>query len=155
ASQAALIIANSRAGAEFARKNMRLGTGAFAVVYNGVADLSDAAASGGTDSPSATVTALFAGRLIETKNVPVLLRAMQRWRNSGTDLRLKIAGDGPGRDAIHRQIVTLGIEPAVELLGERTDVPRLIAASDFVVLPSFHEGLSNVILEAMAVGRPV
>jgi glycosyltransferase involved in cell wall biosynthesis len=154
ASQATLIIANSRAGAEFARKNMRLGSGAIALVYNGVADLSNVATSG-SDSPSGSATALFAGRLIESKNLPVLLRAMQRLHNSGSRIRLRIAGDGPWRDVVRHQVITLGIDSAVELLGERTDVPGLIATSDFVVLPSFHEGLSNVILEAMAVGRPV
>jgi len=49
----------------------------------------------------------------------------------------------------------LGIAPRVRFMGRRYDVPELLVASDLSVLPSHEEGFSNVILEAMAAGRPV
>jgi len=49
----------------------------------------------------------------------------------------------------------LGIAHRVKFMGRRYDVPELLAASDLSVLPSHEEGFSNVILEAMAAGRPV
>jgi glycosyltransferase involved in cell wall biosynthesis len=49
----------------------------------------------------------------------------------------------------------LGIDSLVSLLGERRDVPDLLAACDVFVLSSDSEGMSNTIIEAMAAGRPV
>jgi glycosyltransferase involved in cell wall biosynthesis len=50
---------------------------------------------------------------------------------------------------------TIGIMPNVIFMGQRNDIPRLLAASDIAVLPSHEEGFSNVILESMAAGLPV
>jgi glycosyltransferase involved in cell wall biosynthesis len=73
----------------------------------------------------------------------------------GKRFRLAIAGDGPLRQRIEEQIEALGLSRTVILLGHLADVERLIAASDILVLPSFREGLSNVILEAMMAGKAV
>lgn len=150
------IIANSHAGGDYARDKMGLAPGAVAVVYNGVADApAEALATPPVSTHGGPVTALFVGRLVEQKNVPVLLRAMKRLHDAGVPLRLRIAGDGPLRPDCAAQISALGLSEVVELLGERADTPMLMAAADFVVLPSLREGLSNVILEAMVVGRAV
>lgn len=153
--QSTFVIANSHAGGEHARITMGLPPGSIDVVYNGVGDAPEAAATQPASTRGGPVTALFVGRLVEQKNVPVLLRAMRRLRDSGTALRLQVAGDGPLRELCTRMIAELDIGDRVELLGERSDVPALMANADFVVLPSLREGLSNVILEAMMVGRPV
>ena len=153
--QSSRVIANSHAGGEHARLTMGLPQGAVDVVYNGVGDAPEAAASPPASKSGGAVTALFVGRLVEQKNVPVLLRAMKRLRNTDTKLRLLVAGDGPLRKLCEQMIAELELGDRVELLGERSDVPALMAATDFVVLPSLREGLSNVILEAMMVGRPV
>ena len=50
---------------------------------------------------------------------------------------------------------TLGIEPGLVLLGRRSDMPRVLKTMDVFVLPSESEGMSNAILEAMAMERPV
>src|SRR5690606_8701697 len=49
----------------------------------------------------------------------------------------------------------LGIADQCQFPGRRDDVPRLIAASDVAILPSFKEGFSNAVLEAMACGVPI
>ncbi|HNM97639.1 MAG TPA: glycosyltransferase, partial [Marmoricola sp.] len=95
------------------------------------------------------------GRLVALKNVPVLLRALRRLVDAGLRPRLLIAGDGPERAAIEQLVAQLGLGEQARLLGQRSDVPELMAAADVVVLPSLREGLSNVILEGMMSGRAV
>jgi len=60
--------------------------------------------------------------------------------------------DGQTLEALIDQ---LALRDRVDLIGQRDDVPELIAVADAVVLPSVREGLSNVILEGMMGGKPV
>ncbi len=157
--ESALVIANSRAGGEYAREKMRLPAGAVEVVYNGVADIATALPTTAPHEVSGLIEVLFVGRLVEQKNIPVLLRAttllLSKHGLNNMPLRLRLAGDGPLRNASEALASELGIGRYVEFLGERADTATLMEQSDFVVSPSFREGLSNVILEAMMVGRPV
>lgn len=149
------VIANSHAGGEYARSRMELAPGSIDVVYNGVAGKFESGAIPPAPLSERVTTALFVGRLVEHKNLPVLLRAMRRLHEAAVPIRLQIVGDGPLRDKCALQIAQSGLAGCVDLLGERADTHVVMAASDFVVLPSLREGLSNVILEAMLVGRPV
>jgi glycosyltransferase involved in cell wall biosynthesis len=65
------------------------------------------------------------------------------------------AGGGPLRQELEEQARDLGVADRCVFLGERTDMPDLLAAADLVVLPSLFEGLPVAILEAMAADRPV
>ena len=97
---------------------------------------------------------LAAGRLTPAKDYPNLIRAFsvlaQRW-----DTQLVIAGEGPLRDDLSRQIDDLGLSDHVRLLGLRDDMPDLYRASDALVLSSAWEGMPNVVLEAMASATPI
>ena len=66
-----------------------------------------------------------------------------------------LTGDGPCRAELETCIETLRVRDRVRLLGDRRDVPDILAALDVFVLPSIAEGISNTILEAMASGLPV
>ena len=66
-----------------------------------------------------------------------------------------LAGDGPLRPALEALARQLGLLDRVLFLGDRRDVPAVLAALDISVLPSSSESLSNVILESMAAGVPV
>jgi len=66
-----------------------------------------------------------------------------------------LVGDGPLRPEIERQSAALGLGDRVLFLGDRRDIPAVLASADVAVLTSDSEGLSNVILEAMAAGLPV
>jgi len=101
------------------------------------------------------VLVLAVGRLVSVKNHALLLTAFAQARTDGTHCRLLIAGDGPLRPELESQIRSMGIDAEVSMLGERRDVPDLLAASDVFVLSSDSEGMSNTIIEAMAAGRPV
>lgn len=153
--QSTCVIANSRAGGEHARENMRLPHGAVDVVYNGVMDIANGMTRVPQSVETGQIVALFVGRLVEQKNVPLLIRAMKLVVDERVALKLKITGDGPLRAEIEALIQSLRLGTHIEMLGERSDTPDLMAAADFVVSPSLREGLSNVILEAMMMGRPV
>ena len=151
AGRSSRVIANSRAGGDYACERMGLDREAMHVVYNGVARSPE------SPPPAAdgVLTLQFVGRLVEQKNVPLLLRALRLARDQGVEARLRIAGDGPLRPACEELVRSLQLAGSVEMLGERRDATRLIDASHAVVLPSLREGLSNVVLEAMMAGRPV
>ena len=101
------------------------------------------------------VLVLAVGRLVRVKNHAMLLTAFARARTDGVRCRLLIAGDGPLKPQLESLVRSLGIDADVTLLGERRDVPDLLAACDVFVLSSDSEGMSNTIIEAMAAGRPV
>ena len=99
--------------------------------------------------------ALFLGRLAVQKRVDVLLEAFARVAARVPAARLALAGDGPLRRALQERAAALGLDERVAFLGQRDDVLALHRAARVVVLPSEGEGLSNVLLEALAAGTPV
>lgn len=123
--------------------------------------------------PEHPPTILYVGRLEPIKGVDVLLRAFARVREAMPTARLVLAGDGRLRADLERQARALGLPlgrgegnseagaganekgPAgtVEFLGLCADPRPLYAAAHALVLPSRTEGMSNVLLEAMASGR--
>jgi sugar transferase (PEP-CTERM/EpsH1 system associated) len=107
------------------------------------------------DLPSSRPVVGTVGRLNPVKDQAGLVRAFARVRSEYPDALLVIAGEGPCRDELRGLVVSLRIAPHVRFLGERHDVPTILRAFDVFVLPSIAEGISNTILEAMAVGLPV
>jgi glycosyltransferase involved in cell wall biosynthesis len=70
------------------------------------------------------------------------------------DVELLIVGDGPLRASLVHQVDLRGLRSRVRFLGERDDVPAILASSDMFVLPSRSEACPNSVLEAMAAGLP-
>ena len=90
------------------------------------------------------------------KGLDVLLRAMSYVVAAQPSVQLAIAGrEGTVSPQLHQLRRHLGLEQVVHLLGSRDDVPDLLAAADIVVVPSRREGISNVAIEAMALGTPL
>lgn len=97
------------------------------------------------------------GRLVEQKGQLILVEAAARLRDEGRDFSLVIMGGGPMREELEALILKLNLQDRVELTGpvgtER--VTTELKEARGLVLPSFAEGLPMVIMEAMALGRPV
>ena len=93
------------------------------------------------------------GRLTRQKGYPYLLNALASMRAEERPLAL-IAGDGPDRTDLEARIKHLRLEEDVWLLGNRQDIPDILAAADLFVLASLWEGLPLALLEAMAAGLP-
>jgi L-malate glycosyltransferase len=134
------------------------------MIHNGI-DLSRVAAPSGQEvaalrreldlGDDVAVLAVVA-RLHPEKGQEYLFRALpQLLTATGGKLRLLVAGTGPFRQAYEREVSALGVEGAVRFLGFRTDVTRILAASDVVVLPSIAEAFGLVLAEAMAMRRAV
>jgi colanic acid/amylovoran biosynthesis glycosyltransferase len=97
------------------------------------------------------------GRLAEQKGQLLLVEAAARLRDRGPDFELVIVGDGPMRVEIQQLIDRLGLRDRVRITGflDNRAVRRELEAARALVLPSFAEGLPVVIMEALALGRPV
>jgi len=100
-------------------------------------------------------TILSTGRLAEQKGLEYLIHAAPLLRQDLPHARILLAGDGPLGNKLARLVSSLGLDDTVTLLGRRSNVGDLLAASDLIVLPSLWEGLSISLLEAMAAGRPI
>ncbi len=155
-----LVIANSHAVRRDAIAQERLPPDQVIVIYNGIDTTpdspgdSDAAFSGrdvGGRGPVVTVVANF----IHYKGHDVFLDAWRRVVDGYPNASALLVGDGPMRPAREAQARALGLGESVHFLGTRNDVSAVLAATDVVVHPSFEEGFSNAILEAMAAGCPV
>jgi glycosyltransferase involved in cell wall biosynthesis len=94
---------------------------------------------------------LSVARLAEQKGQRFLITALQALPNA----TVVLAGEGPDRAQLERQAHDLGLQDRVIFLGQRADIPELLACCDVVVLPSLFEGLPLAALEAMAAGKPV
>ena len=97
------------------------------------------------------------GRLCEAKGQLLLIEAAARLSIQGVPFELVLAGDGPMREAIETSIERHGLRTQVRITGwiSSSAVRDEILASRALVLPSFAEGLPVVIMEAMALRRPV
>jgi glycosyltransferase involved in cell wall biosynthesis len=98
---------------------------------------------------------LYAGRLHEGKGIAQLIRAWKTLAPLWPTARLWIAGEGPQRRELQRQIGELNLEGRVLLAGVFDEIDELLAAADLFVLPSYEEGMSLALMEAMAAGLPV
>lgn len=94
-------------------------------------------------------------RLSPEKDHQMLLNACALIKNRGVPFQLQIIGDGPLRDQLEEQSKTLGLDDAVDFLGMRSDVAKLLCSLDLFVLSSTTEGISLTLLEAMACGLPI
>ncbi len=101
---------------------------------------------------------LYLGRLLDYKNVDVVVRAMPEIHARFPKVRLRIVGDGPHQLALRALISELKMQSVVEFFPgkpEAADALEEIAEATILVQPSTREGLSMVVLEAQGIGTPV
>jgi glycosyltransferase involved in cell wall biosynthesis len=94
-------------------------------------------------------------RLQPVKGHRFFLEAASRVIAREPKAQFVLVGDGPLKSDIEDQAAHLGIKDRLHMLGDRTDVARILASFDLLVLASLHEGLPNAVMEAMAAGVPV
>jgi glycosyltransferase involved in cell wall biosynthesis len=107
--------------------------------------------------PAAEPRLTCVARLHEQKGLPMLVDAVALLRKNGVPVQVTIVGDGPLRGLLEQRIAELGLGDAIRLAGwmSNAEVRRELLASRALVLPSFAEGLPVVIMESLALHRPV
>jgi glycosyltransferase involved in cell wall biosynthesis len=102
-----------------------------------------------------TICIAGVGSLLPVKRWDRLLRAAQELKRRGLDFKVQISGDGPLRELLKHQAQTLGVCDTVEFTGHNDNIPGLLANATVLAHTSDVEGCPNVVMEAMASGRPV
>lgn len=150
------IVAVSTDMAEWLRGAFPAAARKIVVVENGVEEAFLAASDTRRNRlPHAEPVLVCAGSLIPRKGHGVLLRALSRCTEYSW--RLQLAGEGTEWAGLKRLANELGFADRIDFLGELPPdaMPAFLANADLFVLPSFSEGRSNALLEAMAAGLPV
>lgn len=142
------VIGVSEAGASLAHKHRIAPKSKVVTIHNGIPDCSERANLHSDGSPVITMVACFT----EVKEHHVLLRA---FASIVPGPRLRLIGDGPMRGSVEELAYELRIHDRVDFLGDRDDVPSLLASSDVFVLASKFEMFPISVLEAMRAGLPV
>ena len=106
------------------------------------------------DCANAYPVVLNVARLVPQKGQHHLIKAMAAVRQVFPHARLLVAGEGWLRGEIEALIRAQGLESSVRLLGDRADVPALLAFADIFVFPSLFEGFGVSLMEAMGSGKP-
>jgi glycosyltransferase involved in cell wall biosynthesis len=98
---------------------------------------------------------LFVGRIVYQKGLDLLFQALVGLRDMSW--QLTVVGDGPQRDSLQSMAETIGIADRVYFAGwqPREALVEFYQQANLFVFPSRHEGMPNVVLEAMASGLPV
>ena len=98
---------------------------------------------------------IFAGRLIECKGIPFLVKGFEQIINNNINAKLFLVGDGEEENKLKEYISELNLKQHVVFLGYKTNPQAFIRKADLLVLPSSEEGFGRVLLEAMDDGTPV
>ena len=95
------------------------------------------------------------GRLVDQKGQKFLIDLAKILKDKKIKFKLLIAGKGYLENTLKEQAISLGLENEIIFLGFVPDMSSFMHAIDIFLLPSLHEGSSNVLLEAMACSKPV
>ena len=98
------------------------------------------------------VMLISAGELNENKNNTVIISALSKLNNN--NIHYFLCGIGDKERKLRQQAEKAGIAHQIHFLGYRQDLKELLQAADIFVMPSFREGLSRSIMEAMSSGLP-
>ncbi len=131
------------------------------VIYNGI----DADLYAGIDNRQGLMESfgicpgnpviITGGRLCSEKGLKYFLRAAAIVAGIYREARFLVVGDGDEKKNLLDEMKNLGLEKKVVFTGYRRDLPELLKLSDIVVLSSLWEGMPNLLIEGMALRKPV
>lgn len=106
--------------------------------------------------PADAVVVIAAGRLVTQKNMALVIESavLLHRHLEGKTVKFFICGEGPQRALLQSLVESNKLQEVVHLLGNRTDLPQLLGASDIFLSTSHYEGMPLTVLEALAAGLP-
>jgi len=123
------------------------------VVYNGIEAPDGLSALAGLKHDGQTVA--LPGRLVKGKGHEHFLSAMQTVIKEAPPVRGRVIGGGPLEETIKKAVKKKGLENNILMTGEVKNIYPLLEEADIIVVPSDFEAFPYVVLEAMALSRPV
>ena len=152
------VIAVSNDTRSFHIKEGRLPKGKVITLYNGIdlafyKDISQTqleAVKASLGLPFDAAVLLTVAVLREQKGIQYMIKAMPTILETVPNLYYLVIGDGEYRQTLENLTRSLGLDEHVRFTGHRSDIPELLATSDFFVLPTLTEALPTVLMEAMA-----
>ncbi|MCG2754090.1 MAG: glycosyltransferase family 4 protein [Desulfobacteraceae bacterium] len=105
--------------------------------------------------PEGNLVVGTAGRLTPVKGQRYLIEAARKIVDVKPDTTFVFLGDGELLNELKNMAFRLGIRENVKFLGWRPDVAEVMSTFDIFVLPSLNEGMGRVLVEAMAMGKPI
>lgn len=128
------------------------------LIYNGVKlsrfEPRESSSAGGLVDDEPVVLGMVA-QLTSVKGWPDFLKVISELNHLGKNVRGMVVGDGPLREELEALADKLGISDIVEFTGHRENVSECLAQIDILLFPSYREGLSVAIIEALAMGLPI
>lgn len=160
------IIADSKTVADFVSKTENISRDKFTVIYNGV-ELEEIRKAKSDFLPNYEsirkdisldkndTIFLTVARLVKQKNHELMIRGFANFIARGGNGKLLIIGDGVLGDGLKKLAKDLNIEKSVIFLGERQDIYKFYAVSDFFLLTSVREGFCISAMNGLAFGLPL
>ena len=107
------------------------------------------------DYPSAdsSIKFLFVGRIMKEKGVDELFWAIEEIKKNDANVEFEFIGWY--EDNYEETVAKLEQQRLIRYYGFQSDVKQFIKSAHCIILPSYHEGMSNTLLEAAAMGRPL
>lgn len=160
------IIADSKTVANFVSKTENISRDKFTVIYNGVEleEIRKAKSEFSSNYESIRkeisldkndIMFLTVARLVKQKNHELMIRGFSNFIAKGGNGKLVIIGDGVLGDGLKKLAKDLNIEKSVIFLGERQDIYKFYAVSDFFLLTSIREGFCISAMNGLAFGLPL
>jgi glycosyltransferase involved in cell wall biosynthesis len=157
-----LIVANSEGVMRDVLKREKIDRKRLRLIYNGV-DIDEFLKPSDVDGSRRELglerDALAVGvvaNLIHYKGHREIITAASILKPSFPHVRFVLVGrDGGVRQQLEEQVRRLGLEREILFAGSQRDIPRIMHAFDILLLASYEEGFSNVLLEGMAAGKPI
>jgi len=107
------------------------------------------------DLPESMLIIGTVGKLTNAKGQQIMLRSLAKLNEELPDYRYCLIGDGPARGDLEQLTATLELDEHVVFLGQRWDVPQLLAGIDLIVHPSLTEASPLTLVESLFAARPV
>ena len=151
------IITNSKSIKEAYNRFPWMNKNKTTVIYNGlnsIKEVNPVELKAIWNIPKNHLVFVAAGRLTTQKGFDLLIKAVSSMNRSERPFSILIAGMGKERKSLQDQIDNYKVKN-IKLIGFQNNLASIIKAADYVIMPSRKEGMPNVVMESMALGKPV